>query len=54
MQAFIRKNCKELVPTADISLPNNLMSTMMSLMDELKDPKQVRFAQLCQPPTTFP
>ncbi|KAG2430891.1 hypothetical protein HXX76_009864 [Chlamydomonas incerta] len=38
--AFIRKNCKELVPTADISLPNNLMSTLMSLMDELKDPKQ--------------
>ncbi|EFJ50020.1 dynein heavy chain 6 [Volvox carteri f. nagariensis] len=39
--AFVRKNCRELVPTADISLPNSLMHIMTSMMDELKDPKQV-------------
>ncbi len=41
-QAFVRKNCKELVPTADISLPNSLLHIMTSMMDELMDPKQVR------------
>ncbi|GLI63290.1 hypothetical protein VaNZ11_006196 [Volvox africanus] len=39
--AFVRKNCKELIPTADISLPNSLMHIMTSMMDELKDPRQV-------------
>ncbi len=44
-QAFVRKNCKELVPTADISLPNSLMATLSSLMDEFRDAKQVRRAR---------
>eukprot|EP00798_Chlamydomonas_sp_ICE-L_P008519 gene8518-4817_t len=34
--AFIRKNCRELVPTSDIALPVSLMNIMDSLMDELR------------------
>jgi hypothetical protein len=30
-----RKNCRELVPTADISLPVSLMNLFWSLIDEL-------------------
>ncbi|GFR44543.1 hypothetical protein Agub_g5814 [Astrephomene gubernaculifera] len=39
--AFVRKNCRELVPTADISLPHSLMHIMTSMMDEMRDPKQI-------------
>ncbi len=37
--AFVRKNCRELVPTSDINLPVSLMSILWSLMDEFRDPK---------------
>ncbi|MEW5317509.1 MAG: hypothetical protein WDW38_008798 [Sanguina aurantia] len=35
--AFVRKNCRELVPTSDIALPVSLMSTLHALMDEMRD-----------------
>ena len=31
---FVRKNCKEIVPTADINLPQSLMNMMWSYFDE--------------------
>ncbi len=37
--AFIRKNCKETVPTSDINLPVSLMSIVWSLYDEFRDAK---------------
>ncbi|KAL6759980.1 dynein heavy chain 6 [Haematococcus lacustris] len=37
--AFVRKNCREVVPTSDISLPVSLMHMLDSLMDEFREPK---------------
>lgn len=37
--AFVRRNCRELVPTSDIALPVSLMSTLHALMDEMRDEK---------------
>lgn len=40
--AFVRKNCRELVPTSDINLPVSLMNMMWSLMDEFREEKVSR------------
>lgn len=37
--AFVRKSCKEIVPTSDIALPVSLMHTLWSLMDEFREAK---------------
>lgn len=37
--AFVRKNCKEIVPTSDINLPVSLLNTLWSLMDEFREAK---------------
>lgn len=31
--AFVRRNCKEVVPTADVNLPVSLMNLFSSLLD---------------------
>ena len=31
--AFVRRNCKEVVPTADVNLPVSLMNLLSSLLD---------------------
>ena len=40
----MRKNCRELVPTSDISLPSSLMGLMACLLAELRDPKSAASA----------
>lgn len=40
--AFVRKNCRELVPTSDINLPVSLLNTFESLMDEFREAKVCR------------
>lgn len=34
--AFVRRNCREVVPTSDIALPISLMNTFWSLLDEFR------------------
>ncbi|KAK9829119.1 hypothetical protein WJX72_004004 [[Myrmecia] bisecta] len=34
--AFVRRNCREVVATADINLPQSLMNTFWSLLDEFR------------------
>ena len=40
---FVRKNCKELIPTSDVNLPVSLMNIFESMIDEFRIPEDEEF-----------